>query len=142
MSAIKVFINLFTTITSVITIVCAVNMAFVPDYDVPNAVLWQVLLSGFVTALLTFFGIKIFWGTNSKIKLIILGVIHYILMCAVMIGFGTWFDWMNFDVKGIAMMTISVAVVYLVTLFMNYIIIKKEADDINSALEEYNNRQK
>lgn len=141
MGAIKLFINLFSTITSVITLVCAVNMALVPEYDIPNNVLWQVLLSGFVTSLLTFLGVKIFWSNLSKSRFIILGIAHYIIMCIVMVGFGIWFDWMNFDVKGIIMMTVSVAVVYLMALAMNYIIIKKEADDINCALEEYNNRK-
>ena len=58
-----------------------------------------------------------------------------------MIGFGIWFDWMNFNLEGIVMMTTSVAAVYLITFLLNYILIKKEADDINEALKERNGQK-
>ena len=57
-----------------------------------------------------------------------------------MISLGVWFDWLNFDIKGIVMMLISVAVVYLIAFLLNYYIIKKEAEGINIALEKHNKR--
>lgn len=140
MNFLKTFINFFSTITLGIIFVCAVNMSMSPNYDIPNTVLWQILLAGLVTSLLTVISIFLFNGINTTIKLIIAGIIHYIIMCIVMIGFGVWFDWMNFDAKGIIMMLISVAIVYLIAFLLNYIILKKEADDINSALEEHNKK--
>ena len=44
------------------------------------------------------------------------------------------------DIKGIVMMLISVAVVYLIAFLLNYYIIKKEAEGINIALEKHNKR--
>ena len=140
MNFLKVFINFFSTITLGIVFVCAANMSLSPGYDVPDNVLWQVLLSGFITSIMTSFGVFIFTAINTKIKLAIAVMIHYALMSVIMIGLGIWFDWMNFDIKGIVMMLISVAVVYLIAFLLNYYIIKKEAEGINIALEKHNKR--
>ncbi len=140
MNFLKVFINFFSTITLGIVFVCAVNMSLSPGYDVPDSVLWQVLLSGFITSIMTSIGAFIFTAINTKTKLAVSIVIHYALMSVIMISLGVWFDWLNFDIKGIVMMLISVAVVYLIAFLLNYYIIKKEAEGINIALEKHNKR--
>jgi len=140
MNFLKVFINFFSTINLVIVFVCAVNMSLSPGYDVPDSVLWQVLLSGFITSIMTSIGAFIFTAINTKTKLVVSIVIHYALMSVIMISLGVWFDWLNFDIKGIVMMLISVAVVYLIAFLLNYYIIKKEAEGINIALEKHNKR--
>ena len=136
MNFFKLFINLFSTITVGISMVCAAIFLLVPEYEVSRYILLQVLLASFSTALLTAVGIYFFARLDSKLKAVIACAVHYVLLCAVMIGFGIWFDWMNFNLEGIVMMTTSVAAVYLITFLLNYILIKKEADDINEALKE------
>ncbi len=141
MSFFKLFINLFSTITVGISVVCAVIFLLVPEYEVSRYILLQVLLASLSTALLTAVGVYFFAKLNSKLKIILACIAHYVLLCAVMIGFGIWFDWMNFDLEGIVMMTASVAAVYLITFLLNYILVKKEADDINKALKERNGQK-
>ena len=69
---------------------------------------------------------------------IIVSVIHYFCLCAIMIFFGMQFGWIGKDVISCVLMVIMVAFVYGITFLMNYILQKKEADEINKALRERN----
>ena len=44
--------------------------------------------------------------------------------------------WLEFDISGIVMMLLSVAVVYFLTSFAYYILDRKEAQEINQKLNE------
>lgn len=140
MKFLKSFVSFFSTITTGILIVCAVNFLLSDSTEIPGDTLFQILLSGFATSLATvpFYYREI----TSRKKFLIIIAVHYVLLCGIMIGLGVWFGWMDFDLGGIIMMLVSVAVVYALTMLMNYIVAKKDADEINKMLEQMNRRRK
>lgn len=140
MKFLKSFVRFFSTITTCILIVCAVNFFLSDSTEIPGDTLFRILLSGFATALVT----AVFYYREIKThkQFLIIIILHYVLLCGIMIGLGVWFGWMDFDLGGIIMMLVSVAVVYALTMLMNYIVAKKDADEINKMLEQLNRRRK
>lgn len=140
MKFLKSFVRFFSTITTCILIVCAVNFFLSDSTEIPGDTLFRILLSGFATALVT----AVFYYREIKThkQFLIIIILHYVLLCGIMIGLGVWFGWMDFDLGGIIMMLVSVAVVYALTMLMNYIVAKKDADEINRMLEQMNRRRK
>lgn len=129
------FIKWFVFITTGILIVCAVNFSVFSDgEDIPDDTLWQILLAGLVTAVITvFFDLReIFDKRNSFFMLFL----HYGFLDAAMILCGGWFGWMCFDLEGIVMMSVSVAGVYVFTFAVNYVLDRQQADAINRKLKE------
>lgn len=128
------FIKWFFYITSGILIVCAVNFEIAGMDTIPRQTLWQILLSGFLTALVT---LLFYPGDCRKKSTVILRcLLHYVLLCAVMLICGHWFGWLQFNPAGIAMMAVSVAVVYLLSFLAYYLIDLRQADEINQRLKE------
>lgn len=140
MKFLKSFVRFFSTITTCILIVCAVNFFLSDSTEIPGDTLFRILLSGFATALVT----AVFYYREIKThkQFLIIIILHYVLLCGIMIGLGVWFGWIDFDLGGIIMMLVSVAVVYALTMLMNYIVAKKDADEINKMLEQLNRRRK
>ena len=127
------FVKWFLYITTSVLFVCAANMEISGTETINSNVLWQILLSGFITALITVFLRPLEYGNG--IGSIIRIIIHYIILCVVMIIFGCQVGWMSFNIAGIVMMTVSVAVVYLLVYCAGYWIDKKNADEINRKLK-------
>ena len=127
------FIKWFLYITTCILIVVAANIMISGKDMIPADTLWQILLSGFLTTLVTI----LLWAKEpGNIRSgIIRMVVHYIALCAVMIVCGRWFDWMNLSPAGIVMMVISVAVVYALVVLADYWTGRKLADEINQKLK-------
>ena len=127
------FIKWFLYITTCILIVVAANIMISGKDMIPADTLWQVLLSGFLTTLVT----VLLWAKEpGNIRSgIIRMLVHYIALCAVMIICGRWFDWMNLSPAGIVMMVISVAVVYALVVLADYWTGRKLADEINQKLK-------
>ena len=127
------FIKWFLYITTCILIVVAANIIISGKDMIPADTLWQILLSGFLTTLVTI----LLWAKEpGNIRSgIIRMVVHYIALCAVMIVCGRWFDWMNLSPAGIVMMVISVAVVYALVVLADYWTGRKLADEINQKLK-------
>ena len=127
------FIKWFLYITTCILIVVAANIMISGKDMIPADTLWQILLSGFLTTLVT----VLLWAKEpGNIRSgIIRMLVHYIALCAVMIICGRWFDWMNLSPAGIVMMVISVAVVYALVVLADYWTGRKLADEINQKLK-------
>lgn len=123
----------FVQITTGILIVCAVNFLFYGSADMPGSTLWQILLSGFLTALAT--AIAYSFEPKSTKQFILMTAIHYIVLCIIMIFLGNSFGWLSLNFAGIIMMAISVALVYAFTMLVTYLTSKKDADDLTKALE-------
>lgn len=132
-------IKWFWYITPGIIFVYAVNVELAGNQTIPSEGLWQILLAGFLTALVTvFFSCR----TEGNIPSFVNILLHYAAMGIVMIGCGCWFGWMDFDAAGIVMMLVSVAVVYLLVFFIYYRMDVKQAEEINRKLKEkYGDRE-
>ena len=134
MKKILLFIKYFFYITTGILIVVALNFALSDEETLPRDTLWQILASGALTAAITAVlspqDSRTFGGFAVKCAL------HYAALCVVMILCGHSFGWLSYDLGGIAMMALSVSLVYLFTFFSYYIMDRKQADDINRRLRE------
>lgn len=131
------FLKYFVIITTGVLLMCAVNVSFSETGGTTlslGVTLWQILGAGAVTALVTVLVFK--RECSTKKQFIAMGVIHYILICVIMITLGVLFGWMDLNIGGIMMMTVSVALVYLFTYAVSYISAKHQADEFNRALNE------
>ena len=134
MKIISSFIKWYFYITTGILFVCAINMTLSREENIPSDTLWKILLSGFLTTAVTMF--FLFRESDSKLVMGYRMILHYLALGIVMILSGRWFGWLEFDISGIVMMLLSVAVVYFLTSFAYYILDRKEAQEINQKLNE------
>ena len=134
MRIISSFIKWYLYITTGILLVCAINMTLWRKENIPSDTLWKILLSGFLTTVVTMF--FLLRESDSKLVMGYRMIFHYLTLSIVMIVSGGWFGWLEFRISGIAMMLISVAVVYLLTSLAYYILDRKEAQEINQKLNE------
>lgn len=134
MKIISSFIKWYFYITTGILFVCAINITLSREENIPSNTLWKVLLSGFLTTAVTIgFLLR---ESDSKFVMIYRMILHYLALSIVMILSGRWFGWLEFDISGIVMMLLSVAVVYLLTFLVYYILDRKEAQEVNQKLNE------
>ena len=134
MKIISSFIKWYFYITTGILFVCAINITLSREENIPSDTLWKILLSGFLTTVVTMF--FLFRESDSKFVMGYRMILHYLALGIVMILSGRWFGWLEFDISGIVMMLLSVAVVYFLTSFAYYILDRKEAQEINQKLNE------
>lgn len=127
------FMKWFFYITTCVLIVVAVNIEIAGDEFIRPAVLWQILLSGFLTSFVTILlrPNEDDGGGLGFIKILI----HYLVLCVVMIVCGYWFGWLKLNFRGILMMVVSTAVVYLLVYLAAYRLDKRQADEINRELQ-------
>lgn len=129
------FIRWFIAITTGVLMICAVDFLIFHEGDLPGTTLWDILLSSFVTTVVT----SVFWGikeVKEGASEIVAIVMHYICLCIVMIVFGAKFGWMELNLSGILMMVLSVAAVYVFSFVVNYILDSQQADMMNQKLKE------
>ena len=137
MKFLKRFLGFFSVITTAVLIVVTVTVISGYESLSPYITL-QVLISGAVTAIVTAAVYSV--DFRSRKHFIIMTLIHYILLCIVMGTLGVLFGWIDKNPAGIIMMCIYVAVVYAIVFGMTYILAKREADELNRALDERNKK--
>ena len=131
------FLKYFVIITTGVLLMCAVNVSLSETGGESLAVgitLWQILGAGAVTAFVT--ALVYMRECKTKKQFIVMVIIHYILICAIMVTLGVLYGWMDFNIGGIIMMTVSVALVYLFTYAVRYFSDIRQADEFNRALKE------
>ena len=97
-------------------------------------ILPEILLVGFSTGIGTVLILS--EETISRREEVIRRAIHFVYICAVVLGLGDWFGWYTPTVAGILLMMLSILVVYLFTFFINYYKSKLLADKLNEKLEQ------
>lgn len=128
------FIKWFFYITTSVLFICAANRTLSGEDTVFTHTLWNILLSGLITALVTTL-LRPDEKDGGKIMIMKI-IIHYIILCVVMIICGHRFGWMDFSLRDIIMMLVSVAVVYLIVFSAGFWLDLKRADEINQRLKE------
>lgn len=124
----------FCYITTAILIVVAVNFIMAGEETIPADTLWKMILAGFLTAIITLFLHP--EENNTKGEGLLKVFMHYAVLCVIMIACGCWFGWIAFDLSGILLMLISVAVVYAIVFGVHWIVDIRQADEINRRLKE------
>lgn len=113
------FIKWYTYITISILIVCAVVFTIYNTKSIPLVTVLSVLKE-----------------ENRRWLLAVRHVLHYVLLCIIMIICGNFFGWMSLNFQGIAMMVGAVAVVYLLAFGAYCVTDLKQANEINQKLKE------
>ena len=74
----------------------------------------------------------------KKTELLIRIVIHYILINAIVLGFGSWFNWYHpTHLRSILSMLIAIAVIFAAVSVISWILSAKDAKKMNERLEQY-----
>lgn len=127
-------IKWFVYITTGNLIAVTVNFAFSGEKIMPAKTLWEILLSAFLTTIVTVF---LHPADETKPSITYLKMIlHYLALCGVMTICGNWFGWIELNLAGILLMAISVAVVYLLCFLTDLILDRRQAEAINKRLKE------
>lgn len=124
----------FVSITVGILIICAVSFALSGEEALPPDILWQILLAGFVTAVVTTFLTPM--ECSGTVQIIVRELIHFIVLCAVMIFFGIRFGWIPQSLSGVVTMIVDVALVYAFTVVVIIVMGRVQANALNKALQE------
>lgn len=139
MKYITEIIKYFAFITTGIVVLMIVIMLIQGDDGISLYTLAEIPCSGLVTSAVTVF---LFPSEVQSRKIYLLRILlHYIALCVVMTAMGVFFGWINFDMSGILLMTVSVAVIYAFTFGIAYITSKNDADEINQALKDKHSGQ-
>ncbi len=134
MKKIGEYVKWYVYITTSILVVEAFIFGLYKAEELPGETLWQILLSGFVTTLISV--VMVYIDTETVAGSVLKFAGHYAALCATMIGLGGWFGWINLNVRGIAMMMGAVAAVYVLAFGAYYIIDLKAAKQMNQKLKE------
>ncbi|MBQ8198564.1 MAG: DUF3021 family protein [Lachnospiraceae bacterium] len=134
MKKIGEYVKWYVYITTSILMVVALIFGLYGAEELPGETLWQILVSGFATTLLTV--VMVYVDTATVMGSVFKFVGHYLALCATMIVLGGRFGWLNLNVRGIAMMMCAVAAVYVLAFGAYYIIDLRSAKQINRRLKE------
>ena len=126
-------IKYFMYITTAIIIICALNITLSGNDTMSSNTLWQIIISGAATAVVT--AIVYSREVSTTKGFITMMAVHYVILCVVMTFLGVMFGWMELCNPGIIMMVISVALVYVITFLSRYLLDKKQADLFNETLK-------
>ena len=141
------FMKWFLYITACILIVCAISCTLEGAETLSVSILWHILLAGFLTTLVTWLlspGNDLLSGNPKNPlnhlpeKLILPAqiLLHYAMLCAVMLPCGILFGWASPTLHGILFMMLCVAIVYLLVFGAFYLIDIREAEAINRRIKE------
>lgn len=138
-SKLKVFaewlVEWFVFIAAGILIICAIHFSLLSDGgDIPGDTLLQILLSAFLTAVVT--AVFVLFEPVKKSSVMICTILHFGCLAGTMIVCGIRFGWIDFESFGIIDMLLSVAAVYVFVVIVYYILDKHRADQINRRLKE------
>lgn len=144
MKKIKKLFSLCSTITTATLLICTlwtfINVigsgGDIMTENITMLILPQMLAVGFVTGLGTF--IIVDKDDVGRREEIIRRCVHFVFICAVVLGFGAWFGWYKFSILGVLFMMLSIFAVYALTYFINYYQSKQLADKVNEKLEQMN----
>lgn len=134
MKKLREFFLWFTTITTGILLICAIQFSLQPDGMVQGNMLWHILLSGGCTAAAT--TLLLPPEDCGKTRFILGIIVHFLVLCVIMVFFGTRFRWITFTVEGVLGMAFCVAFVYGFSVISTVISHKREAEEFNAALQK------
>jgi uncharacterized membrane protein len=134
MKYIKSYISFFTAIATAILVIVTIDGARNSYEYVQKYLPLEILAASAITALIT--TIILCREIKTGKQFLISFVVHFLLLCAVMIGLGLLFGWIDASFGSILCMIFYVALVYVIVFAINYILAKKEADELNEALNK------
>lgn len=140
MARLKMFFEVFTTVTTCVVFGVAVYCGiFFPGVQFGMEMMWQILL----VSLLTSAGALMYKDELSKKSTKIRCVLHYLMVNVIVVVCGIWFNWFHTDdLDQVIGMLILIAVVFLTVSVISWKKVMKEADLMNIKLAEYQGMKK
>lgn len=140
MARIKVFLDVFTKVTTCILLGAAAYCSFF-FYDgmFSRHLLWELLLVSFLTSL----GVLFYTDDLNKKSMRLVCILHYLFNNVVVVGCGLWFGWI--DAKNplqIVGMVVLVAVIFSVVSVLSWKKAASEAEQMNERLVKYQEKGK
>jgi len=140
MARIKVFLDVFTKVTTCILLGAAAYCSFF-FYDgmFSRHLLWELLLVSFLTSL----GVLFYTDDLNKKSMRLVCILHYLFNNVVVVGCGLWFGWI--DAKNplqIVGMVVLVAVIFSVVSVLSWKRAASEAEQMNEKLARYQEKGK
>jgi hypothetical protein len=136
MKYIKSYISYFTAIATAILVIVSIDVTISSYESVPKYLTLEILGASAITALIT--TLILCREIKTRKQFLILFLVHFLLLCAAMISLGLLFGWVDASLGSILCMIFYVALVYAIVYAINYILAKKEADELNEALDKRN----
>ena len=125
--------NYFTSITSGIVFAFIIILFFNGKEGLTFTTLFEIPLMGILTAFVT---TLIHRNEVSGRRLAARIAVHFVVIAVIMSIFGVLFGWVDFDLWGISSMVLATAGVYAFTYAVTFFTAKKEADELNQALQK------
>lgn len=134
MRIISEFLKMFTYVTTGTAIAFAAYTMVVGYEMVAVHSVAEIPIVGAIMSLITTAVMHREYSTNKS--MIFALVCHYVFVSVSMVGLGILFEWVRPVPKEIALMLICVVGVYAFSFMMFYISLKREANQINTALKD------
>ncbi len=126
-------LHYFVDITTAILIAAAIFLT-VSGQQMDSVILWEILLSGFITALPT--AVLICLDTKSIKLSLILWAVHFLLIFGITLLLLNMFGWCRITPMAVLLTFLSVVFIYVFTSFVHYLVDRKHTALMNQQLKK------
>lgn len=126
-------LHYFVDITTAVLIAAAVFLTL-SGQQMGSEILWEILLSGFITALPT--AILLCFDPKSVKISLILWIIHFLLILFITVMLLKMFGWCKITPLSVILTFIAVVFIYFFTCSVHYLVAKKHTAWMNKQLKK------
>lgn len=132
-------LHYFVDITTAVLIVAASYLT-ISGQQMDSTILWEILLSGFITALPS--AVLICLDTKSVRLSLILWIVHFILIFCTTLILLDVFGWCSITPESALLTFLAVVFIYLFTCLVHYLVDRKHTSLMNQQLKKrYSNEE-
>lgn len=134
------FLHYFVDITTAVLIAAAIFLT-ASGQQMASVILWEILLSGLITALPT--AALLCFDSKSAKRSWILWIVHFIVIFSITLLMLNVFGWCSITPESVILTFFAVVFIYLFTCFVHYLVDKKHTTLMNQQLKKrYSNAEK
>ena len=126
-------LHYFVDITTAVLITAAIFLT-ISGQQIDSIILWEILLSGLITALPT--ALLLCFDTKNVKLSWILWILHFLVILIVTILLLKAFGWCSITPLSLLMTFLAVVFIYLFTSFVHYLVDRKHASIMNKQLKK------
>ena len=126
-------LHYFVDITTAVLIAAAIFLT-VSGQQMDSVILWEIMLSGFITALPT--AVLICLDTKSIKLSLILWAVHFLLIFGITLLLLNMFGWCRITPMAVLLTFLSVVFIYVFTSFVHYLVDRKHTALMNQQLKK------
>lgn len=126
-------LHYFVDITTAVLIAAAIYLT-VSGQQMDSIILWEILLSGFITALPT--AVLLCFDTKSVRLSWALWIVHFLLIFFITLMLLKMFGWCSITPVSVMLTFLAVVFIYLFTCFVHYLVDRKHTALMNQQLRK------